>query len=83
DDVDISNEVIPDTSSSDEEDGELGPRIRKTPGKFKDFVTGKRMQEAIEAEEALHNALHNLAVFVSGDDPKTFEEAQKLDVWRK
>ncbi|MCI53241.1 copia-type polyprotein, partial [Trifolium medium] len=28
-------------------------------------------------------ALHNLAIFVSSEDPKTFDDAQKLDVWKK
>jgi hypothetical protein len=27
--------------------------------------------------------MHNLAVYTSDDDPMTFDEAEKLDVWRK
>jgi hypothetical protein len=71
-------EIVPDTSSS-EEDNLLPPRIRKTPQKFRDCLTGSQMDQAINAEEALHN----LAIFVSSEDPKTFDEAQKLDVWKK
>jgi hypothetical protein len=35
-------EVVPDTSSS-EENGPLPPRIRKTPQKYKDYVLGSQM----------------------------------------
>jgi hypothetical protein len=27
--------------------------------------------------------MHNLAVYTTNDDPKTYDEAQKIDVWRK
>jgi hypothetical protein len=37
----------------------------------------------VPSDESEEDDLHNLAVFVSSKDPKSFEEAEKYDVWRK
>jgi hypothetical protein len=36
----------------------------------------------VPSDESEEEDLHNLAVFVSSKDPKSFEEAEKCDVWR-
>jgi hypothetical protein len=69
--------VVENTTSESED--EVTPirqaRVRKTPAKFNDYVTGR------EAEE--ENELHNLAVFNNSQDPSTYEEAMKIGVWRE
>jgi hypothetical protein len=45
------------------------------PDKFNEFVTGSELEEVDD--------MHNLAVYTSNDDQKSYDEAQKLDVWRK
>ncbi|CAJ2668206.1 unnamed protein product [Trifolium pratense] len=70
-------EHVSDTESSDEDlhgNPIISPRPRRPPGWMRDYVTG---QEQIE-----DNGLHNLAVFCN-DDPDTYEEAAKHEVWRK
>ncbi|GAU38467.1 hypothetical protein TSUD_151900 [Trifolium subterraneum] len=68
---------LDDQSQTSEDDGPepLQPRIRRTPGHLKDFVTGKEAEEDQE--------LHNLAVYNNYDDPNTYDEASKSNVWRK
>ncbi|MCI44162.1 hypothetical protein A2U01_0065401, partial [Trifolium medium] len=58
-----------------ESEEELQPRVIRKPAYLDDFVTDQESEE-----EAL---LHNLAVFCSDSDPTTFDEAVKLEVWRK
>ncbi|GAU27929.1 hypothetical protein TSUD_160240 [Trifolium subterraneum] len=65
------NEVVSDSSSDD--DTELGPRIRKTPGHFRDFVLGSEAEEEQE--------LQNLVVY-SSNDPANYEEASKSLKWK-
>jgi hypothetical protein len=45
------------------------------PNRFNEFVTANELDEVDD--------MHNLAVYTSNDDPKSYDEAQKLDVWRK
>jgi hypothetical protein len=73
-----SPQVTPPASSSDEENNAgnlVEPRSRRMPSRFNEFVTGSELDEVDD--------LHNLAVYTSNDDPKTYDEAQKIDVWRK
>jgi hypothetical protein len=65
-----------DQSSEEENNETLPPRNRRTPGHLRDFVIGS---EALEEEQDLHN----LAVYSSIDDPDTYDEASKSEVWRK
>ncbi|PNX55819.1 putative LRR receptor-like protein kinase, partial [Trifolium pratense] len=68
---DVSDQIVPDSESSDEEDNpSLNKRVSKRPGYLDDFVTD-------EAE------MHNLAIFTPSTDPITYEEACKHDNWRK
>ncbi|KAK2452968.1 putative mitochondrial protein [Trifolium repens] len=64
------------TSESEEEETPVRQtRIRKTPAKFNDYVTGRAAEEEID--------LHNLAVYNNSQDPSTYEEAMKMKVWRE
>ncbi|MCI34966.1 hypothetical protein A2U01_0056187, partial [Trifolium medium] len=69
------NVVIEDTSSESERSTPLQARIRKPSVRLNDYVTGR---EAEEDEE-----LHNLAVFNTNEDPITYHDAVKFEVWRK
>jgi transposase InsO family protein len=73
-----NEDAIVENTTSESED-EATPirqaRVRKTPARFNDFITGR------EAEE--EDELHNLAVFNSPQDPSTYEEAMKMKVWRE
>jgi hypothetical protein len=76
-----SNDEVLDmnTSSSDDnivDDNVVPPRQRRPPQHFKDYVP-------VPSDESEEEDLHNLAVFVSSKDPKSFEEVEKYDVWRK
>jgi hypothetical protein len=89
DDVNDADGVNNENNSTDADDNDqsseegnngnnetLPPRNRKTPGHLRDFVIG---QEALEEEQDLHN----LVVYSSIDDPGTYDEACKFEVWRK
>jgi hypothetical protein len=54
---------------------QLAPRTRRMPDRFNEFLNGNELDEVDD--------MHNLAVYTSNDDPKSYDEAQKLDVWRK
>jgi hypothetical protein len=49
--------------------------VGRRPAYLNDYVIGQELDEQAE--------LHNLAVFSSNSDPITFDEAVKLEVWRK
>jgi hypothetical protein len=68
---------VPDYEDNDENDETptLGKRVPRKPGYLGDYVTG---DEEIPDEE-----LHNLAIFSTSEDPKTYDEASKHDNWRK
>ncbi|GAU36545.1 hypothetical protein TSUD_277510 [Trifolium subterraneum] len=64
---------VENTSSDDEgESVQLPPRIRKTPAKLGDYVIGSQLDDQ-----------HNLAIYVPSDDSKSFDEAEKMEIWRK
>jgi hypothetical protein len=69
--------IVENTTSESEDEATpiRQARVRKTPARFNDFITGR------EAEE--EDELHNLAVFNSPQDPSTYEEAMKMKVWRE
>jgi hypothetical protein len=76
--VTATPQVTPHATSSDEEnnaDEQVETRLRRMPSRFDEFVTGSDLDE-------IEN-MHNLAVYTTNDDPKNYDEAQKLDVWRK
>jgi hypothetical protein len=52
----------------------LGKRVSRRPAYLDDYVSN----EATKAQ-----ALHNLAVFSSSEDPTTYEEVVKHEIWRK
>ncbi|MCH93348.1 copia-type polyprotein [Trifolium medium] len=64
-------EVEQDLSSEDEQ---LGPRVKKVPGHFKDFVLRSGAEEEQE--------LQNLAFYSTYEDPETYDEACKSQVWK-
>ncbi|GAU31928.1 hypothetical protein TSUD_271130, partial [Trifolium subterraneum] len=73
--------VVENTSSDDEEASPSQvsvTRIRRPSTRLRDYVTGSDLEE----EESTEN-LQNLAVYTTNNDPKSFGEAEKLDVWRK
>ncbi|GAU28376.1 hypothetical protein TSUD_257040 [Trifolium subterraneum] len=72
------NMYVQDTSSDEGGSSQLPPRIRRTPAKLRDYVTGSQLEE----EEAFDDQ-HNLAIYTPSDDPKNFVEANKLEIWRK
>jgi hypothetical protein len=68
--------VVEDTSSDSESEyfnspSPQQPRIKKPSVKLTDYVTEQDVE------------FHNLAVFNASEDPITYNEAVKLDVWRK
>ncbi|PNX70402.1 copia-type polyprotein, partial [Trifolium pratense] len=73
------NFVINDTSSDSETErnSPLGARIRKPSVRLNDYVTGRA------AEEDTDENLHYLAVMNTNEDPITYSEAAKLDVWKQ
>lgn len=76
--VDNDDTTIVDNTTSESEEEETPvrqARIRKTPAKFNDYVTGRAAEEEID--------LHNLAVYNNCQDPSTYEEAMKMKVWRE
>ncbi|MCI42140.1 copia-type polyprotein, partial [Trifolium medium] len=60
--------------SSDENGNQLGPRINRLPSHFKDFVMGSEVDNEQE--------LQNLAIYSSSEDPYTYDEACKHQVWK-
>jgi transposase InsO family protein len=60
--------------SNDDNDDQLPPRARRIPGHLKDFVLN---DEAEEDQE-----LHNYAVYSNCEDPNSYDEAAKSEVWR-
>ncbi|GAU41145.1 hypothetical protein TSUD_190450 [Trifolium subterraneum] len=63
------NEVVPDSEDDEVNEGTLGKKISRKSGYLYDFVTDDE-------------ALHNLAIFSPSEDPTTYDEAAKLDMWR-
>ncbi|CAJ2635927.1 unnamed protein product [Trifolium pratense] len=77
----INNENVVNETSSDSEaerSSPLGPRIRKPSVRLNDYVTG---QAAEVDEDELE--LHNLAVINTNNDPISYSEAVKHEVWRQ
>jgi hypothetical protein len=88
--VGIENVIVNDTededsANSNNDEGsdydsegynDLPPRSRNPPSYLRDYVTNS---------EAVDDQMQNLAIamFSSSEDPSTYEEASKLDVWRK
>ena len=70
--IDVQEE---NSEESEDETQELGPRTRQPPAWVKDYVTNLEHMEDSE--------LHNLAVYSTEVDLATYEDAVKLDVWRK
>jgi hypothetical protein len=64
----VSEDTI--TYSSDE----LTPRVTKRPSYLDDYVTGEELDD---------DDLQNLAMFSTNDDPITYDEAAKSDVWKR
>jgi hypothetical protein len=87
DDIVVDTDEVGESSDDDDDAGEMvnnngetsqgavQKRVRRPPGYLEDFVTGS------EAEQ--EEQLHNLAIFSSSDDPSTYEEAAKSEIWRK
>ncbi|MCH81290.1 copia-type polyprotein, partial [Trifolium medium] len=75
----VDNVVVDDsTSASENEEGARSlTRIRKPSVRLEGFVTGR------EAEESDEEDLNNFAIFKSEDDPVDYDEAAKLEIWRK
>ncbi|GAU36022.1 hypothetical protein TSUD_211600 [Trifolium subterraneum] len=77
-----NDHMIVDNTSSDDEEAEpsqvSATRIRMPSTRLRDYVTGSDLEE----DESTEN-LQNLAVYTTNNDPKSFGEAEKLDVWRK
>jgi hypothetical protein len=65
---------VPDSEESNDEE-ELGKRIPRRPAYLDDFVTNENYK--------ISQDLQNLAVFSPSEDPTTYDEAAKHDVWRK
>jgi transposase InsO family protein len=63
------------TTHEENEHGTLPPRNRRVPGHLSDYVLGEEMEAQSE--------MHNLAVYNSCEDPITYDEAAKSEVWRK
>jgi hypothetical protein len=80
--ADNDNSIIDNTDVINEEvyesEEELGPRVGRRPAYLNDYVTGQELDDQAQLAQ-----LHNLAVFSSNSDPVTFDEAVKLEVWRK
>jgi hypothetical protein len=72
-DDDDAGEMV--NNNGETSQGAVQKRVRRPPGYLEDFVTGS------EAEQ--EEQLHNLAIFSSSDDPSTYEEAAKSEIWRK
>ena len=72
--IDEQNSIVSDSEDSNDEDQDLGKMVRKRPAYLDDYVTS----ENIEAQ-----ALHNVVVFSSSENPTTYEEADKHEIWRK
>jgi hypothetical protein len=62
-----------DDVSEDTDDDQ--PRARRVPGHLRDYVIGREAEEDQE--------LHNYAVYCNDDDPISYDDASKTNVWRK
>jgi hypothetical protein len=58
-----------------ETEEELPPRVSKRPPYLQDYVTDLDQEE--------QEQLNNLAIFSSNEDPTTYDEASKHEIWRK
>jgi hypothetical protein len=69
-------EEVPDSEEEIEQVHELGKIISKKPGYLNDYVTHENDEEQAN--------LHNLAIFSpSNEDPTTYDEAAKHDIWKQ
>jgi hypothetical protein len=64
-----------DDVSEDTDDDQLQPRARRVLGHLRDYVLGREAEEDQE--------LHNYAVYCNDDDPISYDDASKTNVWRK
>ncbi|PNY01730.1 copia-type polyprotein, partial [Trifolium pratense] len=71
--VQIEEDMNTSSDESDEALVNLPPRARRPPQNLNDFVTCNEPEQIDE--------LHNLAVYVPIEDPTTFNEAVKSNVW--
>ncbi|MCI35763.1 copia-type polyprotein, partial [Trifolium medium] len=72
-----AQEWVPNTSSEDESqhgEDELPPRLIRLPGHLRDFVVGNEAQQ--------DDDMQNLAFYSNCEDPDTYDEACKKQVWR-
>ncbi|PNX74620.1 putative LRR receptor-like protein kinase, partial [Trifolium pratense] len=81
--ADIDNEDVNGNHESDMDlentsDESLSPRQRRPPGYLSDYVT--RTEELDNIDQMQNLAI---AMFSISEDPKTYEEAAKLKVWRE
>jgi transposase InsO family protein len=63
------------TTNEEDQSANLPPRNRRIPNHLNDFVLG----DETEAQDEMHN----LAVYNSCEDPSTYDEAVKSEVWRE
>jgi hypothetical protein len=69
------------SSESEIEAEELGPRQKKLPAHFKDFVVGEQAQG--EFLDEFIDQFQNFVFYSNNEDPDTYEEASKTQVWRE
>ncbi|PNX87863.1 retrovirus-related Pol polyprotein from transposon TNT 1-94 [Trifolium pratense] len=78
-DSDMSEPLNPiqnpsDSDNENQASTSLAPRNRRPPAGLSDYVLGSELDNEEE--------LHNLAIYTPAEDPKTYEEAAKLDIWK-
>ncbi|PNX58192.1 retrovirus-related Pol polyprotein from transposon TNT 1-94, partial [Trifolium pratense] len=71
--TDAEDEVV-EEYNNEEDSNQLGPRIKRLPSHFKDFV----MDSEVDNEQELQN----FAIYSSSEDPYTYDEACKHQVWK-
>jgi hypothetical protein len=80
-DNDVNNEndsTDYEDNNDDTDDEPLQPRVRRVPSHLRDFVIGREAEE-----DQQHEELQNFAVYSDSNDPTTYDEAVKSEVWRK
>ncbi|GAU19660.1 hypothetical protein TSUD_185760 [Trifolium subterraneum] len=75
-------EVVEESDYDSDNDGQQS-RVRRPPSYLRDYVTNLDDKEAGNVAQETDDVIQNYALFSSNGDPTTYEEASKLEIWKK
>ncbi|GAU37152.1 hypothetical protein TSUD_293100 [Trifolium subterraneum] len=75
-------EVVEESDYDSDNDGQQS-RVRRPPSYLRDYVTNLNDDETDSMAQETDDVIQNYALFSSIGDPTTYEEASKLEIWRK